>query len=29
LLSERHADVGDPDEIAKRINTVANQTKKA
>ena len=29
LLSERHAYVGDPDEIAKRINTVANQTKKA
>ena len=29
LLSARHDYVGDPDEIAKRINTVANQTKKA
>ena len=29
LLSARHGYVGDPDEIAKRINTVANQTKKA
>lgn len=28
LLSARHDYVGDPDEIAKRINTVANQTKK-
>ena len=28
LLSARHADVGDPDEIARRISTVANQTKK-
>jgi 2,3-bisphosphoglycerate-dependent phosphoglycerate mutase len=29
LLSARHGYVGDPDEIAKRINTVAHQTKKA
>jgi 2,3-bisphosphoglycerate-dependent phosphoglycerate mutase len=29
LLSARHAYVGDPDEIAKRINTVVNQTKPA
>jgi 2,3-bisphosphoglycerate-dependent phosphoglycerate mutase len=28
LLSARHADVGDPDEIARRINTVVSQTKK-
>jgi 2,3-bisphosphoglycerate-dependent phosphoglycerate mutase len=28
LLSARHDYVGDPDEIAKRINTVVNQTKK-
>jgi 2,3-bisphosphoglycerate-dependent phosphoglycerate mutase len=28
LLSASHGYVGDPDEIAKRINTVANQTKK-
>ena len=29
MLSERHGFVGDPDEIAKRINTVAHQTKGA
>ncbi len=29
MLSERHAFVGDPDEIARRISTVVNQTKGA